>query len=1024
MSLVPPGLQFPKPADDAMAARGLADWLAAAKAAEPETRAFAESLADSPEGRHLILSVCGNSPYLGNSLVRDLDFVRGLLRDGFEATQTASLAELRRRYAGETDTDRLMAGLRLAKRRAALLIALADIGGAWSLASVTGALSDMAECALDLAANHLLRRAATAKLLHLPDLERPLLGSGLIILAMGKFGARELNYSSDIDLILFYDDEVAKAPPDSMARTFIRLARDLVRIMDERTRDGYVFRTDLRLRPDPGATPLAVSVTAAETYYAGVGQNWERAALIKARPVASDPEPAARFLEFLKPFIWRRNLDFAAIQDIHSIKRQIHAHKGHHRPAVNGHDIKLGRGGIREIEFFAQTQQLIFGGREARLRLSPTCAALEALVAAGRVAPMTAVELKAAYFFLRQVEHRLQMIDDRQTHQLPKTDEGVEKLSVFLGYDTPAAFRDMLLGHLVRVEEHYADLFEEAPPLAGPGNLVFTGTDPDPGTVETLGRLGFSNPSAVIATVAAWHHGRYRAMRSARARELLTELTPTLLQELGRTRHPDEALGRLDMLLSRLPAGIPLFSLFHANPWLLGIIAEVMGTAPRLAQSLAAHPALLEAVLAPDFFDPLPQATALADAYRHAVAPARHFEEALSLSRRWVHDQIFRAGVHILRNITDGDHCGPFLSAVADIALADLLERVTEDFARRHGRIAGGSIAIIAMGKLGSGQMTIGSDLDLILVYHVPPDVSQSDGAKPLSPSEYAIKLTQRLIHVITAPTPEGRLYEVDMRLRPSGHAGPVAVSLEAFTRYHRDEAWTWEHMALTRARLVAGSPWLCEQLRRIIHDVLTHPRDPVRLVMDVADMRRRIQKEFATKNPWEIKYMRGGFIDINFIAQYLMLRHAHDYPQVISANTVEALDKLASAGVLARDLADDLMTIHRTWRRIQGFLRLTTGGGFEPNDAPLALRLALARCVWPESGQPQKAPPDSQPDTLAPVDFKDPIDFKDVDAHVRDSAARAFQYLQMLIDEPAEREHLALARSAPEQPPRKGASL
>jgi glutamate-ammonia-ligase adenylyltransferase len=984
------GLTLPDPADPAMAARGLEDWAATAAAAEPELRAFAEALIQTPEGQRLIRSVCGNSPYLGNSLVRDPAFVRRLLTDGFEATQVRLLAELRREYAEETDTDRLMAGLRRTKRRAALLIAIADISGAWSLEPVMAALSDVAECALELAAGHLLRRAAAANLLRLPDLAQPIRGSGLIILAMGKFGARELNYSSDIDLIVLYDDEVTAAPAEHLARTFIRLARDLVRIMDERTRDGYVFRTDLRLRPDPGATPLAVSVSAAETYYASVGQNWERAALIKARPVASDPEPAARFLDFLKPFIWRRNLDFAAIQDIHSIKRQIHAHKGHRRPAVNGHDIKLGRGGIREIEFFVQTQQLIFGGREPRLRRPPTCAALATLVAAGRVAPPVAGELEAAYRFLRQVEHRLQMIDDRQTHQLPKTDAEVEKLAVFLGYDHAGPFREALLGHLVRVEERYAELFEEAPPLAGPGNLVFTGTDPDPGTVDTLRRLGFDNPSAVIATVTGWHHGRYRAMRSGRARELLTELTPALLGQLGRTRHPDEALARFDEFLGRLPAGVPLFSLFHANPWLLEIIAEVMGTAPRLAQLLAVHPALLDAVLAPDFFDPLPEAETLLDAYRHTIAQAGHFEDVLNLSRRWVHDQTFRAGVHILRTITDGDHCGPFLSAVADLALSDLLERVTEEFSRRFGRIAGGGVAIIAMGKLGSGQMTIGSDLDLILVYHAPPGVTQSDGVKPLSPSEYAIKLTQRLIHVITAPTPEGRLYEVDMRLRPSGHAGPVAVSLEAFTRYQQHEAWTWEHMALTRARLVAGSPWLCDQLRRVIHEVLTRPRDPARLLIDVADMRRRIQKEFATKNPWEVKYARGGFIDINFIAQALMLRHAHEHPDVLSPNTVRALQGLADAGVLDRAIAADLIATHRTWRRIQGFLRLTTGGAFEPNDAPLGLRLALSRCVFP--GQ------------------EPPVDFRAVDAHVRDIAAQAFQYLQMLIDEPAERQRLILA--------------
>ncbi|MEI6558778.1 MAG: bifunctional [glutamine synthetase] adenylyltransferase/[glutamine synthetase]-adenylyl-L-tyrosine phosphorylase, partial [Rhodospirillaceae bacterium] len=730
----------------------------------------------------------------------------------------------------------------------------------------------------------------------------------------------------------------------------------------------------------------------AEIYYASVGQNWERAAMIKARPVASDPVAAAGFMATIRSFVWRRSLDFAAIQDIHSVKRQIHAHKGHRVPAVNGHDIKLGRGGIREIEFFIQTQQLIHGGRDDRLRVAQTCAALTTFAGLGRIGATVAAEMIAAYRFLRQVEHRLQMIDDRQTHQLPKTDEEVAQIALFLGYEHAAEFRDALLGHLMRVEGHYADLFEEAPSLAAPGNLMFTGTDDDPGTIETLRGLGFGNPSAVIATVAGWHRGRYRCMRNARARELLTELTPALLLALGQTHQPDEALGRFDEFMSRLPSGIQLFSLFYANPRLLGFIAEVMGTAPQLARWLSGKPALLDAMVAPDYFDPLPGKPELLAEYRRAIAEAGNFEDVLNQSRRWVQDQSFRAGVHILRAITDGDRCGPFLSALADIVLDDLARRVEDDFVRRFGRIPGGSMAIIAMGKLGSGQMTIASDLDLITVYQVPPEVTLSDGPRAISPSEYYIKLTQRLIGVITAPTAEGRLYEVDMRLRPSGNAGPVAISLNAFARYQEESAWTWEHMALTRARIVSGAPALRQQLEQVIRSVLTRHRDPLTLVLDVADMRRRIDREHATKNPWEVKYARGGFIDINFVAQYLMLRHARQHPEVIRSNTVHALEALRTAGALEPTVADDLITVHRTWRRVQGFLRLTTGGGLEPNDAPGAIQAALGRCVFPEQAEP--------------------VPFRDTDARVRELAAIAYQHFQALIDEPAEQEHLTRRRN------------
>ena len=985
--------RLPPPADTARAARGLESWREAAATADPALAAFAHAVAESPGGRRLIESVTGNSPYLGLSLTRDLVFAQRLFAAGFDATFAGLLAELVAEYGAETDIAKLMTGLRLAKRRAALLIGIADMAGAWTLEQVTGALSDLAETTLELAAEHLLRALAAKGALVLPDPRVPLQGSGLIILAMGKFGARELNYSSDIDLIVLYDDAVAKAAePENLSRTFVRFARDLVRIMDERTRDGYVFRTDLRLRPDPGATPSAVAVSAAEIYYSSVGQNWERAAMIKARPVASDREAAAAFMATIRSFVWRRSLDFAAIQDIHSVKRQIHAHKGHRHPAVNGHDIKLGRGGIREIEFFIQTQQLIHGGRDDRLRAAPTCEALTAFARLGRIESKVAEEMIAAYRFLRQVEHRLQMIDDRQTHQVPKSDEEVAQLAMFLGFDSALGFRETLLGHLMRVEGHYADLFEEAPSLAGPGNLMFTGTDDDPGTLDTLRSLGFGNPSGVIATVAAWHRGRYRCMRNARARELLTELTPALLEALGKTHHPDEALGRFDEFMSRLPSGIQLFSLFHAKPGLLDFIAEVMGTAPQLALWLSRKPGLLDSMVAPDYFDPLPGKEELAAEYRRAIAGAGNFEDMLNQSRRWIHDQSFRAGVHILRGITDGDRCGPFLSALADIVLDDLAGRVEDDFARHYGRIPGGSMAIIAMGKLGSGQMTIASDLDLITVYQVPDGVTQSDGPKPVSPSEYYIKLTQRLINVITAPTAEGRLYEVDMRLRPSGNAGPVAVSLDAFTRYQHESAWTWEHMALTRARVISGAPALRQRLEAVARSVLTRPRDPVALVIDVADMRRRIDREHATKNPWEVKYARGGFIDINFIAQYLMLRHAPEHPEVISPNTVHALEGLRAAGVLEPAVADDLITVHRTWRRIRGFLRLTTGGGLEPNDAPEAIQIALGRCVFPEAAEP--------------------VPFRITDARVRDLAALAYLHFQALIDEPAEQEHLTRQRN------------
>ena len=987
---------LPRASDKGLHSRGLEDWAErAAGSGDAALADFARDFAADPGGARLLEAVLGNSPFLGQALLREQAFFRDAVAQGLTPAFAGLLETLRAEAGALEDTDRLMRLLRVAKRRAALLIGVADIAGEWPLEQVTGALSDLAQTALRLSCAHLLRKAAAKGDLVLPDAVDAERGSGLIVLAMGKFGARELNYSSDIDLIVLYDDGIVRTPkPDEMTKIFVRLARELVRIMEERTADGYVFRTDLRLRPDPGATPLAVSVSAAEAYYGSLGQNWERAAMIKARPVAGDLKAGEEFMKLIRHFVWRRSLDFAAIQDIHSIKRQIGAHKGHREVAVNGHNIKVGRGGIREIEFFAQTQQLIFGGRDPTLRVPDTLGALDALVAAERVDRRVADEMAAAYRFLRGVEHRLQMVDDQQTQQLPRGDDGIAALATFLGYDGAEAFRAELLARLGRVEDNYAALFEEAPPLSGPGNLVFTGTEDDPETIETLRRLGFRNPSSVAAQVRAWHHGRYRATRSTRARELLTELIPTLLEAFGRTPEPDQAFLRFDEFLGRLPAGVPLFSLFYANPNLLTLVAEIMGTAPRLAGVLARRPAELDAVLTPGFFEGLPTPAELEPGYRRLMREALVFEDELDLTRRWTNEQRFRAGVHILRNITGADRCGAFLTDVADIAIKGLLDGVEREFAKRHGRFPGAGLAVVGMGRLGSRSLSLRSDLDLITVYEVPEDASQSDGPKPLSPNDYFIKLTQRLVNAITAPTAEGQLYEVDMRLRPSGNAGPLAVSLAGFARYQRENAWTWEHMALTRARVVAGPPALRHRLEAEIRSILTMPRDPAKLLADVAAMRTRMEQAHGTTDPWEVKHVRGGMIDIQFIAQYLTLRHAAEAPEVLEVNTTEALARLGAAGFLDQDAADTLIAAQQLWRRVQGFLRLSNEGRFVAAQAPDPLKAALARAAFP------------------PRDGEAPVDFATAETRIRAAAKEVYALYRRIVEQPA----AALAAGKQEQ--------
>ena len=888
----------------------------------------------------------GNSPYLTQTIIRDLPYFLGLLHRAPEAALRDILDELT--YRTETppparaDTMRL---LRRNKARAALLIAIADIGNIWPLATITGALSEVAEASIAHAINALLAEAARKGdfALALPD--QPGEQSGFTVIAMGKLGAGELNFSSDIDLIPLFDPEVAQyTGKKSVQDAFVRLTQGLVQILQERTADGYVYRTDLRLRPDAGATPVAMSVRAAETYYESVGQNWERAAMIKARPVGGDLETGRNFLEAIRPFVWRKHLDYAAIADIHSIKRQIDSSRGHTQIKVAGHNIKLGHGGIREIEFFAQTQQLIAGGREPALRKITTCGALRALETTHRIDATATNDLIAAYDFLRTLEHRLQMIADEQTQTLPEDDVGLDRVATFMGFADRAAFDETLLAHLNHVREHYGGLFEDAPALGGEsGNLVFTGTEDDPDTLETLTEMGFREAKTVSGAFRRWHHGRYRATRSTRAREMLTALTPRLLNAFGATANPDSAFLRFDEFLEKLPAGIQLFSLFYNNPSLLDLLAEIVGSAPRLAEFLARDPLVLDSVLSEGFLDPVPDGPTLAAEAVDHIEQATDYQDALDMARRWTRDRRLQAGVHVLRNIMPGHRSGPILSDIADAVINALMPPVIEDFARRYGTVPGASLAIVALGKLGSREMMFGSDLDLIFVYDDPQDEAGSDGPKSLPASQYFARLGQQIISAITSLTAEGRLYEVDMRLRPSGASGALAVNIAGFEKYQRTEAWTWEQMALTRARVIYASDSLRGQLDPLIDAILREPREAATVLHDVADMRLRIADEFPGTGIWSLKFVRGGLLDLEFIAQGLQLTTADKAPSVLhraTASVFEALDEKQLDGKIAQSLAETT----RLFQDVEGLFRLCLEGAPTDETIPPGLVRALCR--------------------------------------------------------------------------------
>ncbi len=958
------GHVIPESASAVAAGIGFERWREAAVGDRADAMLAA---AEGPGGR-LLAAVFGGSPYLSQVA---LAFPETVL-DAFGHGPAAAFASLKVAVAtacdGARDRLEVMKNLRIFKRRAALVIALADIAQALPLETLVGMISDTAETALDIAVAQLLREAAPAV--------APA-ASGYFLLAMGKLGARELNYSSDVDLIAFYDEQKALAAGIADPRkTFIRLTRDLVTVFESRTAEGYVFRTDLRLRPDPGSTPVAMSTAAAEIYYESFGQNWERAAMIKARAVAGDLDAGALFLKDLRPYVWRKSLDFNAIQDIHSIKRQIGAKTGDALQAP-GHNVKLGRGGIREIEFFVQTQQLIWGGRLPELRRASTLAALDALADTGHVARATADEMQESYRFLRTVEHRLQMIDDAQTQTLPKEPDKLRHLAVFLGFADADGFAGELLRHLTRVEGHYSALFADSPQLSSAGgNLVFTGTEDDPDTLATLRGMGYAHPEAVAAGVRAWHFGRYRATRSTRARELLTELAPALLAALGRTARPDEAFRQFDSFLSQQPAGVQLFALFHAHPPVLDAVAELLGDSPRLAESLTRNPALLDNLLSPEFFQPPSGVDALEADLRLRLSQAADYEDVLEVARRFAHDRGFQVGVQALRGTIDADAAGRHLSDLADAVLRALLTEVEAEFARAHGRLPGEGLAVLALGRLGAREMTPTSDLDLILIYDAPLD-AQSDGARPLPTPTYYARLVQRLINALTVQTGEGTLYPVDMRLRPSGNAGPLAVSLESFVRYHGGEAWTWEHQALTRARAVAGAEALRERVSAVIRRTLAAPRDPDRLVADVAAMRRRLRDSRRHSSDWDVKHRPGGLVDVDFIAQYLALRHAAEAPEILDGGVPGVFAVAARRGFLDGGTADTLLAARRLWNTLLTLLRLTAPDGVEEADLPRGLRARLAQAA-------------------------EAVDFEALKQQMETTAARTTDAFARLIDAPA----------------------
>ena len=925
-------------------------WREAADEAEDDgLRAFMlEAERDEAAGR-LLSPVFANSPYLSQSLISDPGFARLALEAGPDAAFCAAQEEAADRTGfAEESLAGIMLRLRRAKRRAALAIALGDIAGVWPLEKVTGALSGFAEATLGAALRHLLRGLHEAGELALPEPGDPERGSGLFALGMGKLGARELNYSSDIDLILFYDqDRTPYVGRRGVQRVFARLAQELMRIMGQQTAQGYVFRTDLRLRPDPGSTPPAVSVRSAEVYYRTAGRNWERAAMIKARPVAGDIGAGEAFLETLQPFIWRRHLDFDAAQDIRAIKEQIDASRGAGGQGLEGHNVKLGRGGIREIEFFVQAQQLLWGGRNPGLRGCATLESLESLVSAGHVDPGAAAELRAAYGFQRGVEHRLQMVDDRQTHSLPDSESGMAGIAAFLAFPSAGAFEDRLNGHIAAVERHYGALFEDPLDAADAEGVDFQAE----GAAETaLAGMGYADAGEAAAMVRRWLAGGAPVLRSDEARALLARLLANILAAFAAAPDPDAALSRFDRFLAGLPPDRRLFSLLAARPELLGIVTDVVGSAPLLAGWMTRRPLLLESALSRDFTDlDLPDEEGLepemAEAARRGLVRlfyAREFGRAemqaeleaaavragdlpdlLDVVRRWANDRLFQIGTHMLRGRLSPEEAAPPLADIADVCVGALMPAVQEVFAAAHGRVPGGRAAVLAFGDLGSREMTVSSELDLMLLYD--HEDAASDGPRPLDPDAYYSRLCRRLMAALTAETAEGGLYRTDMRPRETGSSGPLACSLRAFLDYPHERAGAPELAALRRGRVVWSDDGLGDRFEEAQRAALAAPRPAGPLAAGLAAMRG--QGADSGGGVRAIEHRPGGLRDVAAAADFLRLLHAAERPAVLQGGAAEVFETAHALGSIGAEAAEDLTEAAHLWRNLWGLAQLAADG-------------------------------------------------------------------------------------------------
>ena len=908
--------------------------------------------------RRQLLTILGASPFLTSLLCRRADQLGELFgADGLAVVkdEPIMLADLRQRIPDDSSFEFLQKQLRLYKAREILRIGGRDLCGFAPLEEVTAELSALAAATLQRACeigHHLLHREYGAPRL---DIDCGICTEAeFTVFGMGKFGGVELNFSSDIDLIYFYTSDRGQTEgvpgPDGEPRNriplhsyFLRLSELVTKAISQVTEDGFVFRVDLRLRPEGDSGEMANSLAAAEIYYESWGQSWERSAMLKARPVAGSIALGEHLLERLEPFIYRRHLDYAMVEDIKLMKQKIDRSLGREREGAQ--NLKLGRGGIREIEFFIQALQLIYAGKKPHLRERNSLKALDLLCAEGLIKPAERDQLAAAYRFLRTVEHRIQVVQERQTHNLPTRPEELRSLARRCGFADVETFNRTLAEHRERVTGTFRDLFytseEELPAQVSPevAFLFDPAADPDL-CKDILEEKGFRNPEAAYDSLLVMRDGGTIGHLTERARRLLDRIAPLMMQEVLRTPDPAMALNNLELFLAacRRARGT-FYALLAENPEIIKLIVSLFATSQFLSRSFIQHPEILDALVSRAHAAEARDFAATNQRLAGMLAEARHYEEKLEVLRRFRNEEFLRLALDDLYGHTPQGSTTRQLSILADACLTQALAVARDELIARYGlpfcqdgsgRDHEAAFIIVGMGKLGGMELNYHSDLDIIFIYEGDGETRPVAGSDPdrfrqQSNREYFAKLAQRIISVLTLMTREGYVYQIDARLRPSGNKGPLVTSFPAYEAYHEETAAPWERQALIKARVVAGTEALTERVADLNARIVFERPLPENLAGEIYRLRQRMEKEIAREDEGHlnIKTGRGGMVDVEFLVQYLQLLHGGICPPLRVANTLEALRVLHQEGLLPGADYDNLANGYKFLRRLENKLRL-----------------------------------------------------------------------------------------------------